>query len=258
MDISHIVINGCSFAYGSGLTDPRNQAWAGIIGKYFNIPVVNLARPSTGNDAIFRRTYEYFYEDYKNNNKPFYIICLSAITREEYWLNEEKKYEGVHVHGIDYKDMASIQKNYVENFNIENSYRRTLLYYMGLKNLFDAHNIPYAMFTLMHLGTEQIEIEKQLQIKLPNFIKAMDEDKNNLHSQNNILGTNYRLLDCGHYDADTNKTIADHIIANINLKHDIKKIEENFLSLANFTKVVEPHYHPINWQSWQSRYGAWM
>jgi len=256
MDISHLVVNGCSFTYGAGLQDPRNQVWPGILANRLGLPIVNLARSGTGNDTIHRRTYEYFYEDIKNNNNPFYVICLSSITREEYWSEEKRRYEGIHVHGVDYGDMSPAQKNYVNNFNIENSYRRTMLYYMSLKNLFEAHKVPYLMFTLMHLGSEQTDTENKLRNTFPNYIQLITEDKNNLQNQDTILKGNSTKIDCGHYDYHTNERITDYLIDHIYKNFNFVLVNKNFLSLANYTNQIEPHYN--NDINWQKMHGAWM
>jgi hypothetical protein len=61
MDITHLVVNGCSWTYCQGLEDPKNQGWPKLLADQLGCEVVNLAIPGTGNDTIHRRTYEYVH-----------------------------------------------------------------------------------------------------------------------------------------------------------------------------------------------------
>ena len=65
LEISHLVVNGCSFTYCQGLESPNTQGWPALLAKKLNVPVVNLAAPGSSNDGIYRRTYDYFYNDQK-------------------------------------------------------------------------------------------------------------------------------------------------------------------------------------------------
>ena len=131
-----------------------------------------------------------------------------------------------------------------------------MLYYMSLKNLFEAHKVPYLMFTLMHLGSEQTDTENKLRNTFPNYIQLITEDKNNLQNQDTILKGNSTKLDCGHYDYHTNERITDYLIDHIYKNFNFVLVNKNFLSLANYTNQIEPHYN--NDINWQKMHGAWM
>ena len=84
--LSHLVVNGCSFTYCQGLENPAEQGWPALLANKLKVPVVNLAIPGSGNDAIFRRTYEYFYLNKKHNNFPLFINVWSfSGSREEFF-----------------------------------------------------------------------------------------------------------------------------------------------------------------------------
>lgn len=83
IEISHLVVNGCSLTYCQELEDPKAQGWPALLAKKLGVPVVNLAYCGSGNDGIARRSMEYFYKDKKFNNKPFYIHAWSYLARRE-------------------------------------------------------------------------------------------------------------------------------------------------------------------------------
>ena len=253
-DISHIVTNGCSFTYGAELEDPVNQAWPAIVAKKLNVPIVNIARPSIGNDAICRRTYEYFYEDLKNDNNPLYIIGFSAVTRKEYWNEKNKRYDGIHINKKNQKSFSSLDyahKDYLENYDYEDFYRRNMLHRSSLRNLFNSHNIPYIFVSMMSDYKEKItEIEihnakKSIKNKFSSYIDYVHDDLNDLKSLENIMSTdNFSFLPEGHYDANTNKYIGENITSAILKRYQFAVInDKSFLTLSEFTRNVEKQYN---------------
>ena len=85
MQVSHLVVNGCSWTYGSELDSPEEESWPKLVANKLGIPVVNLAIPGSGNDSILRRTSEYLFQNLAFNSKPLVIIAWSQITRREGW-----------------------------------------------------------------------------------------------------------------------------------------------------------------------------
>lgn len=255
IDVSHLVVNGCSFTYGNGLDNPTKDAWPAIVSKNLNLPIVNLAREGIGNDAIHRRTYEYFYEDLKNKNNPLYIICFSAITRKEFWSEYLHMYRGIHVNNVEEKDMTHTQKSYVENYNLTECLRSTLLYKNSLSNLFKAHNVPYIFFSLLYLGIDEQKAKNQLSKIFPHRIILMNKDPCDLKNQNTILGNNYTKLPCGHYDVETNHRLGEYISENITKLYNFNPVKKPFMTLDQYTKTIEPYYD--YWEQKQE-FGAWL
>ena len=56
MEISHLVVNGCSFTRCQGITNPDIDGWPALLAKKLNVPVVNLAKNGSGCDGIYLRT----------------------------------------------------------------------------------------------------------------------------------------------------------------------------------------------------------
>lgn len=86
LNISHLVVNGCSYTYGHGIKNPIQDAWPSLVAKKLGVPLVNLALPGQGNYAIQRRTYEYFFKNLYYDNNPLYIHAYSQSQRREVYL----------------------------------------------------------------------------------------------------------------------------------------------------------------------------
>jgi hypothetical protein len=249
-DVSHLVVNGCSFTYGTGLDDPLTSSWPALVADKLSVPVVNLARPGISNQAIHRRTYEYFYEDLSNHNNPFYIICFSAITRKEHWVQNKSMYDGIHVvknqHDIfenTYDKLDPAQKDYIDNYDLEDFYRRTMIYKNSLMNLFNSFNVPYLFLNLLHLGKIEYEIEENLKIKFPNLINFINSNPFDLKTQSEIVGMDYKKTACGHYDEGTNIKIGNYVSNKIKEMYDINiKSNKPYLKLKEYTNKIEPYY----------------
>jgi len=156
-EITHLVVNGCSWTYGQGLEDPATQAWPALVAKELGIPVVNLAVRGSGNDSIHRRTYEYIYENLPTGSKPFVIIAWSQPWRREAWYERDDRnnllqdYRGVPHPAGEYPTDNDLYKNAViPHWNEEDFLKKSLLYKVSLQNLFKAMDIPYLMTDYSH------------------------------------------------------------------------------------------------------------
>lgn len=152
MKITHIVANGCSWTYGQGLDNIKEQSFLSLLGKKLNVPVVNLAVAGCGNDSIVRRTYEYFYCNKRNtNSNPFFIINFSQYWRREHWYNYSpheptkftiKDYDNLCL-ADDVSNIKDVyQTAFLEHYDTEEFIRKTWLHKLFLLNLFTANNTP--------------------------------------------------------------------------------------------------------------------
>lgn len=252
-DISHLVVNGCSFTYGAELEDPVNEAWPAHVAKNLGIPVVNIACGSIGNDAIHRRTYEYFYEDLKNDNNPLYIIGFSAFVRKEYWHEAEKFYRGIHIADRRIPDMNLAQREFLENYSLEDLYRRTLLFKLSLKNLFVSYNIPHLFVDMMDISENNIAEDIGIN-KLLSLYNQVKHDPNNIGKIYNKL-ENPTFCTHGHLDAQTNLQVGNVITSALHEKYQLKIIhDKKFLSANEYSLKLEPEKLQ---GYWRQHYGAW-
>jgi len=151
MEITHLVVNGCSWTYCQGLDDPKTQGWPALVAKDLGVPVVNIALPGSGNDAIHRRTYEYVYQNLPTGSKPLFLIFWSQYWRREAWyefkdLEKIQDYRGIHP-GLrkPFEEKDELEAALLSHKSDEDSLRKTLLYKLSIINLFKSCNIPFLM-----------------------------------------------------------------------------------------------------------------
>ena len=142
IQISHLVVNGCSWTYGDELTDPVNQSWAGLLSQHLKLPIVNLADRGHSNPAIFRRTAEYLFKNSSTGSKPFVIVAWTQNARDEGWFEYCKGYRTIRSPDV-IKNLQPKEKGWLHDFNIEDHFRRSLLHKVNMINLLTALDIPF-------------------------------------------------------------------------------------------------------------------
>lgn len=234
IEVSHLVVNGCSFAYCQGLENPSTQGWPALLAKKLNVPIVNISCKGSGNDSIMRRTVEYYYKDDKAN-KPFYIVTLSQSTRrEEYVINYENKIIK-NFHQLASFSSEPIEKAIYEQYDIDGikaQEERKLLYWVSVINMFKANKINYLMADFMpEHNQEIIEHTKFLNSTLYNTLHMDEFFIDNLNS----LTKNLPKLPCGHDGYETQEFIADMFYKNMNDKYgQVNPVSLNFLKAKDF------------------------
>lgn len=242
--ISHIVANGCSFTHGAGLDYPFTQSWPCVLANMLGVNCVNLARSGSGNDRIVRRTYEYFYEDLKNDNNPLYIVAFSGITRKDKWYKKNQCFEIININ--DNNDYATL--DYLDNFDLVRFYRDYLKNYLTIKNLFEAYKIPHIIYLTLDVFTsykeEKKEVETIITNLLPEQFNAIKNDRNNAGDAS-IHTAGYPTLPCGHWGIEGNKALANHAHGKLlDLYKDIIiEPSSNYLTNNEYMKQVEPYYY---------------
>ena len=73
--MSYLYVDGCSFTWGAGLDNPKNESWAIHLGSRLELPVKNCSYNGQGNDEMFRKVYELFYF-----NKPLPSIIVIQLS----------------------------------------------------------------------------------------------------------------------------------------------------------------------------------
>lgn len=256
MEITHLVVNGCSGTYGSGLTDPPSQAWPALLAKELGLPIVNLAQGGSGNDGIHRRTYEYIYENIPTGSKPLVVIAWSQPWRREAWYEErdgELKQDYYIVPRIPEStggvspELDLYQRTVIPHWNAEDFVRRTLLNKVSLQNLFMVYNIPYIM-TDFHLD-----------LTYPDYRKALTTSKckslypvayNKFHIDPFLPKIDgYKPLPCGHPGPDAHEILAKYTLSEINKLHpNLTIIDGEYLPIYKFIfrkKGDASHWKPI-------------
>lgn len=257
MKVSHLVVNGCSWTYCQGLDKPNVQGWPALVAEEFNLPVVNLAVPGSGNDGIHRRTYEYLFEDSRNNNYPFYIIAWSQTWRREAWCkkiyNPNTEYDGYHIVSLpNEKPSNNIECSLLDTWSEEDFFRKTVLYRLSLDCLFKSKNIEYMN---SFFADEEFNDGKN------EFKELVDSVKNRFDNTMKYLATNsnritdfFKIADpypktkCGHEGPEGNKAVADYLIKEIKSKYNnLEVVNENYLSLKDYLKKTDLNPPGSDW-----------
>jgi hypothetical protein len=205
LEISHLVVNGCSFTWGQGLEDRANNNWAALLAKKIGVPVVNLSNPGAGCDRIFRTTHEYFYKDNTNNNKPFYIIAWTSALRREEWQIAHKGYYNINL--VD--PVTNLSAAFLEQMNESGMIeyvRKKYVYWASIINLFQAFNINNFMTEFMPSYEYS---DDQLKKFNPYIFDYITQNSNNIKRFFDITNKLPKLK-CGHDTLETQHILADY------------------------------------------------
>jgi len=247
MDITHLVVNGCSWTYCQGLDDPKTQGWPALVARELCIPVVNISLPGSGNDAIHRRTYEYVYQNLPTGSKPLFLIFWSQYWRREAWHelgNGSGDYRGIHPEP-DLKTSAydDHERALITHWNDEDFLRKTLLYKLSTINLFRSLDIPF-------LITDRATPEDPLPDVGITMKDAILQDTCHLvmDDQESLLINVYPKLPCGHDGVEAQIETSKWWIKYIKMRHPGLNISINrpFITLDEY--VIEKDNTHLQWK----------
>jgi len=216
MEISHVIVNGCSFTTCDGLETPEEHGWPALLAKKLNVPVVNLAESGSGCDGIYRRTLEYFYDNlhsYINPySNPLYVIIWSGASRREEFFHVHERdgiiddYHGVHVARPETALEHLLATQYASNTTLQAAEKRKYNYWVSIINLFEAHGISYRMNdAIPALNDMKLYLEHNSSVYnacMKNPYKIMD--------YSDLFANGYRLP-CGHINEEGNRIMAEYI-----------------------------------------------
>lgn len=252
LEISHIVTNGCSFTYCQGLENPSIQGWPALLAKKLNVPVVNLGIKGSGNDAIYRRTMEYFYANKNLNSKPLYIIAFSQAMRREEFVTEYKNHVVGHFHNLATFGDEPIERAIFEHLNNTGEYFmefKKLLYWMSTINLFKANNIPYITTNYMADHVPSVELLKKHH---KNLYESVHNDAYRVKNFYEIT-RNLDKLPCGHDGLESQKAVTEYCYNVLTEKFGeiIPYTKDvNFLNLFDFSNSQPgDFFHYVAWGS---------
>lgn len=237
VNISHLVTVGCSFTYCQGLPDILNQGWPALLARKLNIPVVNLAVPGIGNDAIHRITYEYIYQNLPTNSKPLVIVAWSQYWRREAWYKEKNDYNIISFPDESPKD--HYQYALLENWSEEDFFRKTTLYKLSLVNLLKNHNIPFLITDF----TAEYDIDHNTRQKYTEMTSGIKNSIKNFFE----ITAHLPKLPCGHHGIEAQKELSEYTFSEIKNNFGyITPIDKPFLKLQEYITQSKNHQrHPI-------------
>lgn len=236
LDISHLVVIGCSFSYGTGLANPKEDSWVGILSKKLNVPVVNLSSPGSGNDRIMRRLHEYHYLNLAKNNNPFYILPFSHSSRREEYMRAANDYMVMSMKPTP----ALMKKNTYSSLFLLNhdsfiAARRKLMFRSYVSDFLNINNINYLVTDFFPDSEDELQSLSEI---YPIVYEKIYTDNYRLKNLNEI-SIKYPSLPCGHDDVEAQLEIGNYI-------HDelIARYNEPIIKLQDYTTLREyiAHY----------------
>lgn len=274
IEISHVVVDGCSLAYCQGLENPHIDGWPALLAKKIGVPVINLALPGSSNDAIHRRQYDYFYRSkafYKKNSiesNPFHVISFTFAGRKEEFFenyynsyetnryftldlspNIDKLLEVINSGDISAKNIpAFVEYAHFLNLNYFIAETKKLELWSSLVNLFQNNNVNYAVGD--YIPTDDKGIMFRIKSEFGEIYNQLYSDKNYL-GKFSELTCHLTPLPCGHDDLPAQKIIADHIYNKILEVHKdiIVKPIDRLYNLKDYYKrqIQQQYMHFSKW-----------
>lgn len=251
MKITHLVTNGCSWTYGQGLDNIREQAWPALLANKLGCEVVNLAIPGTGNESITRRNYEYVYESLNYKSNPLFVIMFSQIWRKEVWMHD---YYGTPANGYvtmfpaHETDGNPTEKAWLREFNEEDFLRRNMLMKFATKNLLDSYKFPYVITQFQGDGVKPEYIQK-VKERFPVWYN--EYEKMNDYPE---ISKAVKMLDkthCTHPGPLAQQVIADLMFTTVQKKYGLIEFDQRpFLRLKDFSFLGKNNIVNANATHW--------
>lgn len=240
VDISHLVVIGCSFAYCQGLDSPKTQGWPTLVANKLGVPVVNLSGKGAGNDKIMRRLFEYHNLNLEHGNNPFYIISFSHSSRREEYIERTGDYTIVDMHptALD-RHVDEFSRPCLVNYNQEVMTRRKLMLQSCIINFLRVNNLNY--LTTDYLPDHEIDIELYAKGLFPKAYEDVIEDKRNMKPFSEF-SKHYKPLPCGHDDLEVQTEIENYLVPKIQEVYgNVNVVDKPFATLTDYA-----NYYKIN------------
>lgn len=139
-----IYFMGDSFTFGYNQADDKNNEitvdnrFSNLVGKYYNLDVVNNASPGCGNQYIFQQVYKDVYKLINENKNFLAVIFFSSEDRIELYNKKNKYLQGINPNSFSfYKDFMI--ESWDQNYNRE----MTSIYILAIQTLLEKFNIDY-------------------------------------------------------------------------------------------------------------------
>lgn len=250
LEISHLVVNGCSFTYCQGLYDPPNEGWPRLLANKLGVPVVNLAVPGSSNDRVYRVIYDYFYKNLPYNSKPFYISMMTLNIRTEAYItngeNNELINDFANLSALDNIELSKAYYSHMDKLGIFHSQARKLRYWASLINLFDSTNTPFV--TADYMPDFDISTANFIDKKFPEIDAFIKTHPNKLIDIPDITGHYPKALDNGHDGPEAQVALADYLYNEIIKRYgEIIPVKLPYLSLKDFPRQIPRILHQNQW-----------
>ena len=235
IDISHLVVIGCSLAYCQGLESPQTQGWPALVANKLGVPVVNLSGKGAGNDKIMRRLFEYHNLNSPYGNNPFYIISFSHANRREEYMEHKKDYAIVDMHpDAAYSEHEDFSRPCLINYHQGVLSRRKLMLQSYILSFLKQNNLNYV--TTDYLPDHHSDIDEYIKPILSNIYEEVYSDKYRMRNLIEI-SDKYPRLPCMHASLEAHEPLANYVSSKIiELYGDVKYTEQQYVKLVDYAE----------------------
>ena len=219
-EIKRIVASGCSFTYGDGLENPKEQAWPAQLAKSLGVDCVNLAQPGMGNEHVFASIVDYFAFFPEHKKDSFVIPSFSKFSRIEFPVPGKYNYiKRAWATILNSRFEPEFTKLFFEKFYVdEYYYSRYMRIIISLQAILKMWDIKYLMFEGL---SESFHKKMITNPEIKKLVEQIDRTKWFMFMTgnfDNLTDHNQRLPD-GHPNA-----IAHAEMAEILYQHIINKL----------------------------------
>lgn len=243
LDISHLVVNGCSYTYGHGIENPIENAWPSLVAKKLGVPLINLAIPGQSNYAVYDRTFKYFFRDLYNDNNPFYIHAYTQSQRREIYLAKDHMGHPYQDHILldtsNHGKITRVEKEIVletDDYCLNLLEEKKYHIWHSINSLLDTHNINHFATNYMPNCIGSIE---EWMHKNHYILQSEVESHPNKLLNFNLLTQNIKKTPCLHETEEGHIIIAEYVYKQIQKRYNkINVVEKPFAKLKDI--YVEP------------------
>lgn len=215
MNCDCLYVIGDSFAAGHEVSTEDN--FASIIGRNYNIPVINKGVPGASNFYTFRQIYLDIPKLLHEKKKPLVIVIYTQWSREEFFVQDyvKKNNDGlVTLSTNPWLDNEFFKIYYKDHYDENYTFNKTLLYINAIQNLLKVNNIPrLECFSMTHYNhvshIKQYELDETCMMPIDLIEKGGLNKFYTPHDLQTNSGPNGHLTELG------NKIVADWFIEKI-------------------------------------------
>lgn len=243
LDISHLVVNGCSYTYGHGIENPIDDAWPSLVAKKLGVPLINLAVPGQSNYAVQDRTFKYFFRDLYNDNNPFYIHAYTQSQRREVYLAKDylgQPYQdSILIDTSNHGKITRVEKEIVletDHYCLKLLEEKKYHIWHSINGLLDSHNINHLATNYMPCSDGSIIewMHKHHYI----LQSEVDSHPNRLDNFNHLTG-HLSKTPCLHETEEGHIVIAEYVYKQIKRRYnEINVVDKPFAKLKDI--YIEP------------------
>lgn len=172
-----LVVAGCSFTEGFGLSNPLKQSWPVLLANELGLECVNLGQKGAGNEYIINTMIEYtLTDDFQINpdelKNCFFIIAFTEYSRMDFAYSNNKNIT-VHLTPNSRIWPELCNTIYSQFYNDRYYFKKFLLQVLKIQSYFQLNRLQYMMVNSI-IDTELVKIRNKT---AENIYQKIDKNK---------------------------------------------------------------------------------